>query len=311
MVRTKFNIFRSAFFKRRNLLVFAICFIISSILWVLMAINSFYTMQIAVPIRYINLPENNILPDKLPAEAEIEISGTGYQLLSYRMRPKQAEVLVDGRNIGFKEQRGFISTFHAIDYFNRQHGDVKALNVKPDTVFFEFINRGFKKVPVIVHSYLDFAVGFDLRDSLVIRPDSINISGPVDKIAQIDKVETVPLIAQRLSKSGTYSLKLKNYNPALSYAPAEVAVTVHVDRFTEAQITVPVKNAFGEISDPRIVTLSFLVAFSHYDKIKAADFEVVPDSSSSSTGLQNLIVKRSPYYAKNIKLSPRTVTRIQ
>ena len=310
MVRTKNKILRSAFFKRKNLLVFAVCMLISTLLWVLMAFNSFYTTEIFVPIRYINLPENKILPDKLPSEAKIEISGSGYQLFSYRLRPKLAEVLIDGRNIGFKGEKGFISTFHAIDYFNRQHGDVKALNVNPDTVFLQFINRGFKKVPVVVHSFLDFAPDFNLRDSLVIRPDSIQITGSIEEIARIDRVETQSLIAQKLNKSVTYSLKLKEPTSEVSYSPSEVAVTVNVDRFTEARIAVPVKDSKGRKTEPRIATLAFQVAFSHYDKIKASDFEITLDTTLTTNGKQRLLVSRAPYYAKKITCLPSVVKLI-
>jgi len=296
MVRTKNKILRSAFFKRKNLLVFAVCMLISALLWVLMAFNSFYTKEIFAPIRYINLPENKILPDKLPSEAEIEISGSGYQLFSYRLRPKQAEAIIDGRNIGFKGEKGFISTFHAIDYFNRQHGNVKALNVKPDTVFLQFINRGFKMVPVVVHSFLDFAPDFNLRDSLVIRPDSIQITGSIEAIARIDRVETQSLIAQELNKSATYSLKLKESTSEVAYAPSEVAV--NVDRFSEARIAVPVKDSRGRTTEPRIAKLAFQVAFSHYNKIKASDFAITLDTTLTTNGKQHLLVSRAPLFCE-------------
>jgi hypothetical protein len=298
MVRTKSRLFRSAFFKRKNLFAFAVCLLISSLLWVLMAFNNFYTSTITVPIRYINLPEKSILTDKLPTEAAIDISGSGYHLLSYRFRPRLAEILIDGRNIGFKNQKGFISTYHAIDYFNRQHGDIKALHINPDTLFFQFIDKGFKKVPVEVHSYLDFEKEFDLRDSLIIRPDSIEISGPIEKLKGIERIETQALIAQKLNKSGTYSLRIK---------PPEIAVTVNVDRFTEARMTLPVHDSKGRTTDPRIVTLVFQVAFSHYDKISSADFEISTDSLGSVGGKQRLIVKRAPYYAKKMSILPSMV----
>jgi hypothetical protein len=284
MVRTKNKILRSAFFKQKNLFAFALCMLISALIWVLMAFNSFYTTEIFVPIRYINLSENKILPDKLPSEAEIEISGSGYQLFSYRLRPKQAEAIIDGRNIGFKEEKGFISTFHAIDYFNRQHGNVKALNVKPDTVFLQFIDRGFKMVPVVVHSFLDFAPDFNLRDSLVIRPDSIQITGSIEEIARIDRVETQSLIAQELNKSVTYSLKLK--------APTS-EVAVNVNRFTKVRIAVPMKDSRGRKTEPRIATLALQVAFSHYNKIKASDFEITLDTTLTTNRKQRPVGKSS------------------
>jgi hypothetical protein len=102
-------------------------------------------------------------------------------------------------------------------------------------------------------------------------------------------------------------LRIKPPDLQLSYAPSEIAVTVNVDRFTEARMTLPVHDSKGRTTDPRIVTLVFQVAFSHYDKISSADFEISTDSLGSVGGKQRLIVKRAPYYAKKMSILPSMV----
>jgi YbbR domain-containing protein len=311
MALTKIVSRRWAFFRRRNYLVFFICLIIASLLWLLLAFNNLSSTRLIVPIRYINLPEHNVLKEKLPQKAEIEISGTGYHLIRYLMRPSLGEIIVDGRNTGIKKDRAFICTYHAIDFFNRQHGEIKMVNIAPDTIFFKFLNKGLVRLPVKVSTYLDFAAEFDLKDSLQIKPDSVSVSGPFEMLKSISAIETSPLILNGINSSGSYKVRIKNPQAELSYDPSEISIHLNVDRTTEARLVVPIQyNGQALLKfEPQTVTLVFQVALSNYSKIKAADFWVSAETANAgdSTGKMRLVLKRSPYYAKKISLLPEFV----
>ncbi|MFN5317897.1 MAG: CdaR family protein [Bacteroidia bacterium] len=311
MALTKLVSHRWAFFRRRNYLAFFVCLIIAALLWLLLAFNNLSSTHLSVPIRYINLPEHNILKEKLPHKAEIEISGTGYHLIRYLMRPSLGEIIVDGRNTGIKKDRAFISTYHAIEFFNRQHGDIKMVNIAPDTIFFKFLNKGLVRLPVKVASYLDFAPEFDLKDSLKITPDSISVSGPFELLKNLGAVETTPLILSGINTSGSHKVRIKNPQAELSYDPSEITINLNVDRTTEARITVPIQSEEQASLkfEPQTVTLVFQVALSNYSKIKAADFWVSAEAANDGepSGKMRLVLKRSPYYAKKISLLPEFV----
>jgi hypothetical protein len=311
MALTKIVSRRWAFFKRRNYLVFFVCLVIATLLWLLLAFNDLSSTRLSVPIRYINLPEHNILKEKLPQKAEIEISGTGYHLLRYLMRPSLGEIIVDGRNTGIIKDRAFISTYHAIEFFNRQHGDIKMVTIAPDTIFFKFLNKGLVHLPVKVATYLDFAPEFDLKDSLEIIPDSISVSGPFELLTNLSVIETTPLILSKINRSGSHKVRIKQPQAELSYDPSEITINLNVDRTTEARITVPIQYS-GQASlrfEPQAVTLVFQVALSNYSKIKAADFWVSAEDADESNNAEKLrlVLKRSPYYAKKISLMPEFV----
>jgi len=323
MARTKSSqVWRSALFNRRKIIVFLLCLGVSSLLWLLLAFNEFYTSRFVVPVKYINMPNDNLLMDHLPKEAEIEVSGSGFHILSYRLRPQLAEVIIDGRNMGTlpagKKNGSFLTTLHAIDYFNRLHGDIKALNIFPDTIFFTFFNRGFNKVPVQVSSYLEFVNQYGLVDSMRVTPDSITLTGPAELTKTITKVETDPLILNNLNKSGSYNLKVKQPHPELSFQPAEVAVHLEIDQFTEAVVEVPVfldhliQRDSLSIS-PQTVKVVFQVALKNYKKIKPEDFQIVADMHDLKVqkgGRLILKAKKVPPYAKQIRIKPESVETI-
>lgn len=323
MARTKSSqVWRSALFNRRKIIVFLLCLAVSSLLWLLLAFNGFYTSRFAVPVKYINMPVDHLLMENLPKEAEIEVSGSGFHLLTYRLRPQLAEIIVDGRNIGIlpagEKNGSFLTTLHAVDYFNRLHGDIKALNIYPDTIFFNFFNRGYNRVPVEVSSFLEFVDQHGLVDSMVIKPDSVTITGPLELTGKITKVETDPLILTNLNKSGSYNLKVKQPHPDMSFEPAEVAVHLEIDRFTEASVEVPVflEHLIQRDSlsvTPQTIQVVFQVALRNYKKIKSEDFQIVADVNDLKVqkgGRLILKVKKAPAYAKQIRLKPESVETI-
>lgn len=308
-----------SFFTKRNILVFAICLIISALFWLLLAFNGYYSTSLKVPVEYINMPRERMLIEKLPLEIDITISGSGYQLISYWMQPKNAKVLLDGRNIGTRlsgnSTIAFLTTYNGIDFFNREHGDVKALNITPDTLFLTFFNRGSKKVPVVLRSELSFERQYYLTDSIRILPDSITVSGPIARLDSISQIRTEFLRLTKINKSDSYQLKLVQEDSLLAYEPSNVDVNLEVDQFTEVIFEVPVKIEHLLSSDsldifPNSIQLSCLVALKDFSRLKPSAFLIAVDAfdlRNSRAKSLRLYIRESPNYVRNIQLRPEAV----
>lgn len=306
-------------FKRRNLLIFIVCLMIATLFWFLLAFNGFYTTTIRVPVQYINMPEQKMMTDKLPTELEVSLSGSGYQLMSYMLQPDNALILLDGRNIGtspsLKASSAFLTTYSGIDYFNRLHGDVSVLHISPDTLFFNFFERGIRKVPVIPNLDLSFRSQFYLSDSARVLPDSITLTGPADRFDSIFSIRTELLQLSDVYKSGVYTLKIEQLDSALSYAPVQVDVELNVDQFTEAVIEVPIRIEHLLSRDsldiyPEKVQVSCLVALKQYNTLKPSSFVVAADAfdlrDTRSRSLK-LYLRKYPAFIKQVRIQPETV----
>lgn len=316
------SIKRKKFLSRKNLIVFFVCLSISTLFWFLLAFNGYYSTSITVPVEYINLPEKRMMVEKLPATVDISISGSGYQLLSYMLRPGNAKVLLDGRNIGvkpsLKDRNAFITTYHGIDFFNREHGDVKALNIQPDTIFFSFFNRGVQKVPVKLDASLSFRKQYYLTDSIRITPDSIIISGPAERLDSIFRIPTEKLKLDDIAESGIFTLKILQPDSLLSYEPLEVTVNLNVDKYTEVVYKVPVRMEHLISADsldiyPAEVELSCMVALSNFNKLSASSFVVAADAfdlRESKSSKMMLYIREAPFFVRNIKIKPETIEYI-
>jgi YbbR domain-containing protein len=265
------------------------------------------------------MPESRMMMEKLPREVDIQVSGTGYQLLSYLLQPDQAKVLLDGRSIGMSPStragEAFITTYPGIDFFNREHGDIKALNILPDTIHFNFFDRGYKKVPVHLNSYLDFARQFSLSDSIQLSPDSITLTGPIDVLDSIHTIETEALVLNKLDRSGVYTVKIKRPSDKLNYAPLEVSAKLQVDKYTEAMLDVPVfvdhllsRDSLGIF--PQTVKVKYLVSLKDYKKVNPKLFHIAADAFDLRNGKTEnlrLYLRKVPPYVHHVSMEPETV----
>jgi len=265
------------------------------------------------------MPENRMLIEKLPQTAEMLVNGSGYDLIAYIIRPNLANIIIDGRYIGVnassKTGQAFVTTTSSIDFFNREHFDIKALNILPDTIFFSFFERGIKKVPVHLNRYLTFDRQFSLSDSIVLQPDSILISGPFATLDSIIRIETEPLILDGLKTSGDYSVKIKKTSKLITYAPLEIGVHLEIDKFTEAELEVPISIENLPLGDsleifPKQVKITYLVSLRNYNKVNPNLFRISADAFDIRNAKNaNLLlnVKQFPPYVQGIRIEPETV----
>ena len=319
MARSKTSSALRTSLSRRKVTVFAICLMLASLFWVLLAFNENYSTKIRASVSYINMPENRMLIEKLPQTAEMFVNGSGYDLITYIIRPNLANIIIDGRYIGVKASsktgQAFVTTTSSIDFFNREHFDIKALNILPDTIFFSFFERGLKKIPVHLNRYLTFERQFSLSDSISINPDSILISGPFATLDSIKRIETEPLILNGLNKSGDYSVKIKKTSKLITYAPMEVGVHLEIDKFTEAELEVPIAIDHLTIGDsveifPKQAKITYLVSLRNYNKVNPNLFRISADAfdiRNSKNANLRLNIKQFPPYVQGIRIEPETV----
>ena len=319
MARSKSSSVLRTSLNRRKVIVFGICLMLASLFWVLLAFNDHYSTKIRASISYINMPENRMLIEKLPQTAEMLVNGSGYDLIAYIIRPNLANIIIDGRFIGMsassKTGQAFVTTTSSIDFFNREHFDIKALNILPDTIFFSFFERGIKKVPVHLNRYLTFDRQFSLSDSIMLQPDSILISGPFATLDSIKRIETEPLILNGLNKSGDYTLKIKQTSKLITYAPMEVGVHLEIDKFTEAELEIPISIEHLTNGDsveifPKQAKITYLVSLRNYNKVNPNLFRISADAfdiRNAKNANLRLNVKQFPPYVQSIRLEPETV----
>ena len=306
-----------------NFSVFLLCLLFSIFFWLLTVFNREYTTSISFATRFLNLPPEKILVNKLPQKVSVEVSGTGFELIGANFNAQSDTLYVDAFNINklYNEsanEHSFLLLNNQLPLIARQLGErIKVNHIDPDTVKFFFGQKSEKRIPVKLNLKLSFAPQFHQSAPVKLNPSSVLVKGPGIWLEDIDILETAPVVLRNLNKTTriTVPLQLEDRRANIDYTMKTVTVDIPVERYTEKTLEVPVQvvNApAGYIakSFPGRVQLKFNTSLTLYNQIRAADFEVYADLRSvENAGSQRLKlrIRRQPDAITGLKMIPEKV----
>ena len=161
---------------------------------------------------------------------------------------------------------------------------------------------------------LEFEKQYMQNGPIIMKPDSVIVSGPQVMMDTLRWVYTKELKKKRVNDTLTVELELVPVN-SLSFPISMVSVTVPVEKYTEMNISVPIEtiNAPDGLrvrTFPGSINVFYWVGVSSYDKMTPFMFRAVIDYnnliSSSSNKIKVDLVK-TPNNIQNIRFSPKSV----
>src|SRR5690606_21128700 len=85
----------------------------------------------------------------------------------------------------------FVNLSEQLPFLNSQFASSqKVINVKPDTLYFDFTSRAIKRVPVNVLYDIKFRKQYGMADSLHANPAYVTITGPKEEVDRINHWNT-------------------------------------------------------------------------------------------------------------------------
>ena len=267
--------------QRQKLRIFSVCLVLSFLVWVLFALANNYTYHIQVPLRYVNAPDNKAFSPLQSDTVNMEVQGSGWQVLFSKLRFQANAVRVDlsglkNRNwVVFSSQLGFIN-----EQFDRNQ---QVVSIAPDTLFFDFSKQTVKKVPVLLESDLHFKPQYGVVDSVQLEPAMVTIMGPQEDIAKISEWRTLPLKREAVDRTIDTKASLKeNERANISVYPLQVDVRIPVGEMTEKVLDIPVRvlnaSAYSGVTlIPSKVQIKVMVSLQNYAQITRDSFDAVVD----------------------------------
>ncbi len=309
-VQTRFHI-------RKKIFVLIICLIVSMVLWLLNDLNKIQTTTVHIPVRFSGLPYDMVPTNSLPSTVEASIEATGFTLL-WRHFTSEKEVM----DISLKLDQGgvvagknylFNINYYTDDISRSLGPHIRVRRLFPDTFSVRFEKRFVKKVPVKLSADLQYQKEFYQSGDLVLRPDSVIISGAEEKVTLIDSVFTKRLILKQVKKSYEGNIELDPIN-GISYSVSQINVKLPVEQFTEKQIStkiiptnVPPNYELNTIPDQ--ATINLLVPISVFNSVSPVQFVLTvsfPDKRNKMTKLFVSIAQK-PDYVKVVNIAPASV----
>jgi len=254
------SIFIKRFFKtysspqsKKNLRVFVICLLISSIAWGFIKISDDYIVDFEVPVLFYNASQGETISSQSHQHVTYKLQANGIKILANRLLPRMDILSMDVRQaprITRNDQSWAYFTNNQLrlaisEFFPGGQGIV---SVFPDTVFVLLGKASERKVPVRVNSDLSFRKDFGLVGNIAAYPDSIYIKGPKHVVDTIGFIQTEVLKLEDLSAGINTQLQLSN--PAsgslIHLSASTVMVSLAVEEFTETVVDLPVKVRYEE-----------------------------------------------------------------
>jgi YbbR domain-containing protein len=300
--------------ERRRISLFFVCLLFAVGAWMFFALSNRYVYQVQTLVRYVNFPDNKAFHSLQSDTIDLQVEGTGWQLLFSKLRINPQSVDVD---LGKLKKQTFINLSDQLNYINKQFESTqKVVNIRPDTLYFDFSSRAVKKIPIRLNYDIRFESHYGISDTIQISPSYVTVTGPGNELEKIDYWYTDTLKLKNVNSNFSSKISLqKAFKANISIYPRIVDLRLMVDEYTEKVVEVPIvllnNNEFRNVKLlPDKVKITFLTALSNYSKIERGNFEVSVDLNNwKSKGYKQLpvVISKFPKFCELVKIEPQNV----
>jgi hypothetical protein len=297
--------------------IYLICVFISTAFWFLNALNKNYSIDLAFPVEYINLPTNKALVNDPPDKFLLHVNAHGFTLLRYKLSAAFAPLVFDVNeytdNLMQKTERSefAIPTRQFVGRLAQQLGDeIEVVMVSPDTLKFKFDQMVSRSIRVKPDVKITLKQQYLISGSIQTKPEYVKVFGPLTILDTLRFVQTQPRQYEMASSQINEKIAIQPIG-RLRFEPSEVEMTIPVEEFTESHLTVPVylKDCPDSLLVklfPGAVDLTFTVGLSHFSEVGPQDFKLVVDCNEIKEHKTRLrvSVESAPTLVGSLKISP-------
>ena len=300
--------------ERRRISLFFVCLLFAVGAWMFFALSNRYVYQVQTLVHYVNFPDNKAFHSLQSDTIDLQIEGTGWQLLFSKLRINPQSVNIDLDKL---EKQTYINLSDQLSYINKQFESAqKVVNIHPDILYFDFSSRAVKKIPIRLNYDIRFENHYGISDTIQIYPSYVTVTGPVNELKKLDYWYTDTLKLKNITSNYNGKISLQRPIKAnISIYPKLVDLKLMVDEYTEKVVDVPIvllnNNEFKNVKLlPDKVEITFLTTLSNYSKIDRRNFEASVDLNNwKSKGYKQLpvVISKFPEFCELVKIEPQNI----
>jgi YbbR domain-containing protein len=274
-----------------------------------------------IPITFTNIPRHKVLTYASDSVIQIEILDKGSNIFRMLYVDEVSPVAVSlkylpvyPRNGSFQ---GIINTALLINEIERESSLLgKVISVSPDSIYLSFETEKSVKIPVTAEFDLTFEKEFMHYGMVTFSPDSVTVKGPERIINVMESANLGKIKIEHLEDNytGETSFEKDSMNRTLTFYPENVTFTIPVEKFTEAEVEVPVQiinsNSLQAKTFPDKVRVYYTVALKDYPKIEPGMIQATADLSQvdlSADDRIKVVLINYPSYIRINKINPEKV----
>jgi Uncharacterized protein conserved in bacteria len=263
----------------RETLIFLFFILLALSFWLLQNLQQEYEIEIFIPVKYINIPDEMASAESQPQEIVAKIRDKGTVLLNYNWLRSFNPVEVDLDNI--KNERSMQVTGRTIEASISKQllSTTSLLNIEPQTLTIEYAELKNKEVSVEIDVEVLLEPGFQISGPITVKPETIMLYANSNMLDSITSVKTVYSEINKADKIMELKLRLQKIAGA-QMDPEEVIVTIPVEEFTEKRITLAVMCSdmpkdYVLRTFPSSVEVVCNVPISRFRDLSDSDFEIL------------------------------------
>ena len=286
-------------------------------MWLLITLSKEYITTLTFPVKYTNIPQDKLLQKVSKKEIDIVVKASGFNILSSRFGQKS--IALNAKSLHKKSSnKYYFLTRNQVTTIQKQlHSGVQLQEIVLDTIYLDIGSLASKKVALKPNLEINYHIGYDVLEPVAVKPDSILISGPEEKII---KIETINLELLKLEDvRSDFSEKVKIILPknlsSIKVKSTFTTISGKVEKFTEGTFTIPFKvnnlpKGVALTTLNKTVEVVFVVGLSNFSKIDKNFFKVECDYNlSKENNLDYLVPKvvAKQGYIKSFKVIPNKI----
>lgn len=274
--------------RNKDIFIFFIFLIVSTTFWLLNALRDTYVASFTFPVRYSNIPDNEIVVGPQNNVLQLRLKGTGFsilrQYLSSSVSSPTFDVSKHRRIQQNNNNRIFLLSREQRNYFVSQlYVGLELVEILPDTIFIDLQKLEKRKVPVKFNGNIKLEKQFLLSGGIVFDPDSIDVSGPKNVIDTLSAIFTRYFEYEKVRDTLVRSVSLLRPQ-GLNISQKTTSMLIPVEPFTESSMVIPIEviglsDSLRGKTFPSEVSLTFRTGLSKFDKISESDFRAIVDAS--------------------------------
>lgn len=266
----------------REFLTFFFFLVLSTIFWLMTALNETYEREIGVPAYLVNIPKNVVVTSDMEDTVRVTVRDKGFALLAYTYGEGIRPINVNFQSaITRQSGYGVVPSQELMKMINQRFsGSSKIVQVKPDRLDFHYNYGLSRQVSVKMAGNVVPGKSFYLARTRF-WPEKVTVYGSKQALDSLRFVKTVPINITNFNDTVLRTVALETIK-GVKIVPNTVRIGLYPDILTEENIEVPitaVNMPEGKVlrTFPQRVTVNFIVGASMFRSISPEQFAVVVD----------------------------------
>jgi hypothetical protein len=242
---------------KKKLYIFIASVTFAVILWGSISLSDVYYTNVDVKLTLINFPQGYTTGSPIPEEIQLRVKGQGWRLVSINVGP-ETEFKV---SVGGDSGRHNINLYNYLESNRWLFSDIEIINIYPDSVKF-FVERIISKtLPVTSGLNLDFKPGYGLASEIILKPDSVLVSGPFSFLSTLREIKTTDKSLSRLDSKAETDVDLIRMT-GFNYSANLIEVTLDIQRIVDQQFDNIAVDVIDIPSNKEVVLLPNKINFN-------------------------------------------------